>query len=220
MGETVSQTMKCVVCGLRKGKRDCPAKNGPICAPCCGEKRVIEIACPADCPHLANGQTYHGIKHVLSLLNHEESPARRVSLYETVTEWMHVIEEIEKTIVVYASDLRALRDTDISQAVEAVRKTCESEERGFFFEHSSPNPLAQSLARELQARIEELKAKPSAPDLPVPKNVDVVRCLQLVEAKIRRHAAEDRGPRPYLAFIARSHPGHAVRSGKGSLVIP
>jgi hypothetical protein len=44
--------MKCVKCGLRKGKRACPALKGDICPQCCGEHRLKEIACPADCSWL------------------------------------------------------------------------------------------------------------------------------------------------------------------------
>ncbi len=212
--------MKCLVCGLRKGKRVCPAKSGLICAQCCGQKRVIEIACPSDCPHLTTGQSYHQIKQYVSLLLREENPARSRSFYETLNEWGHVIGEMERAIVSYSAGVRSLRDGDVAQAVEAVRKTRESEERGFFFEHSSSNPLAESLARELRARIEELGEQPPDSDLPAPRNRDVIRCLQVVEAKIGYFQTEGEGPRDYLAFISRSYPEQAVRSGGGGLIIP
>lgn len=212
--------MKCVVCGQRKGKRNCPAKGGLICAQCCGEKRVIEIACPADCPHLTSGQTYQGIKQYVALLNREENGARRRVLYETLAQWGHLIEEIERAIVAYSADLRALRDNDIRQAAETVRQTYETEERGLIFEHSSSNPLAQSLARELRQRLEELKGEPSAAKGPPPSAGDIIRCLKVVEAKILFHEEEGGGRRDYLAFISRSHPDKAVRSSSGGLIIP
>jgi hypothetical protein len=42
----------CNHCGERKGKRSCPALAGAICSRCCGQHRLVEIACPADCVHL------------------------------------------------------------------------------------------------------------------------------------------------------------------------
>src|SRR5882724_11841192 len=42
----------CGHCGQRKGKRSCPALAGAICSRCCGQHRLVEIACPADCVHL------------------------------------------------------------------------------------------------------------------------------------------------------------------------
>lgn len=41
----------CCYCHKRKGKRTCPAL-GVICAPCCGQHRLQDIACPADCVYL------------------------------------------------------------------------------------------------------------------------------------------------------------------------
>jgi hypothetical protein len=48
----IDGVMKCVKCGLRKGKRACPALKGDICAQCCGTHRLKEISCPADCSWL------------------------------------------------------------------------------------------------------------------------------------------------------------------------
>ena len=42
----------CNHCGQRKGKRSCPALAGAICSRCCGQHRLVEIACPSDCVHL------------------------------------------------------------------------------------------------------------------------------------------------------------------------
>ena len=42
----------CSHCGQRKGKRSCPALGGTICSLCCGQHRLGEIKCPADCVHL------------------------------------------------------------------------------------------------------------------------------------------------------------------------
>lgn len=212
--------MKCVSCGQKKGKRTCPAKNGLICAQCCGEKRVVAIPCPVDCPHLSSGQTYHSIKQYLSLLDHEESPARRRAYIDALTDWGDAVDAIEKTIVAYAADVRALRDSDVKEAVEAVRKTCESEERGFLFEHSSPNPLAQALVRELKTQVEQtLNQEPDAESRP-PRNVDLIQCFQLVEAKLAYHQAQGGGRRAFLEFISRSHPEKAARSSRGGLIIP
>ncbi|WP_447973443.1 hypothetical protein [Nitrospira sp. Kam-Ns4a] len=60
---------KCVYCGLRKGKRPCPGyppgggdspgrSPGLICTQCCGEYRLVRIACPADCVYLDANNDY------------------------------------------------------------------------------------------------------------------------------------------------------------------
>jgi len=45
--------MACPLCHQRKARRHCPALAQTICSVCCGTKRLVEIACPADCVHLA-----------------------------------------------------------------------------------------------------------------------------------------------------------------------
>jgi hypothetical protein len=49
---------KCVYCRARKGKRPCPALGGLICSQCCGEHRVVRIACPPDCVYLDANSEY------------------------------------------------------------------------------------------------------------------------------------------------------------------
>lgn len=48
----VRSVSTCSHCGQRKGKRSCPALAGAICSRCCGQHRLVEIACPSDCVHL------------------------------------------------------------------------------------------------------------------------------------------------------------------------
>ena len=45
--------MACPVCNQRKARRECPALHQTICTVCCATKRMVEINCPPDCPHLA-----------------------------------------------------------------------------------------------------------------------------------------------------------------------
>ncbi|HET8579833.1 MAG TPA: hypothetical protein VFL31_02440 [Nitrospiraceae bacterium] len=49
---------KCVYCHQRKGKRACPALGGLICSQCCGEYRIVRIACPSDCVYLDSNSEY------------------------------------------------------------------------------------------------------------------------------------------------------------------
>lgn len=49
---------QCVYCRGRKGKRPCPALGGLICSQCCGEHRVVRIACPSDCVYLDANNEY------------------------------------------------------------------------------------------------------------------------------------------------------------------
>ena len=48
----------CAHCHKRRGNRRCPALGGPICSRCCGENRLVRIACPEACPHLVRHETF------------------------------------------------------------------------------------------------------------------------------------------------------------------
>ncbi len=49
---------QCAYCHARKGKRPCPALDGTICSACCGEHRIVRVACPADCTYLDSNSDY------------------------------------------------------------------------------------------------------------------------------------------------------------------
>lgn len=211
--------MKCVVCGERKGKRECPAKNGLICAQCCGEKRVVEIACPADCQHLKSGQSYQSFKKYIAILESQTEPSRRRALFDALTLWEPVVAGIEETIVSFAANLRALRDRDVLEAVETVLKTLETERKGVIFEHRSANPIVQSLVREIHTDLEEAR-ETEVPGAPRPPGLeDLVDCLKAVQAFILFHGESERG-NGYLRFAAVNHPEAAARSRGGGLIIP
>lgn len=47
---------KCGYCGLRAGKRYCPALDKIICPVCCASNRLKNISCPDDCKYLEHEQ--------------------------------------------------------------------------------------------------------------------------------------------------------------------
>jgi len=49
---------KCMVCKMKKGKRNCPALGVTICAQCCGSNKEKEIDCPTDCFFLEKSKKY------------------------------------------------------------------------------------------------------------------------------------------------------------------
>ncbi|MCI0486706.1 MAG: hypothetical protein L0229_08910, partial [Blastocatellia bacterium] len=42
----------CIRCRKRSGKRFCPALRTKICAVCCAQERMIDLACPESCQYL------------------------------------------------------------------------------------------------------------------------------------------------------------------------
>ncbi len=157
--------MKCILCGKRKGKRFCPAKQREICAQCCGEKRVVEVACPSDCAYLTSGQTYQSVKKYINQLQHQGDPVRQRRLYDSLQRFKPLIEELEKQIIAYGEDLTSFQDQHVVEAVALLRETYETERKGIIYQHESANPIVQALSRSLHEGLERLRKDPewSAP---------------------------------------------------------
>lgn len=212
--------MKCLACNQRKGKRPCPAIRGNICTPCCGEKRVIEIDCPPDCEYLKAGQTHSLQKKYVSLMSHEHDSLKRDKYYRVTAEFGGWIEVVETAIVRYGRDLRALRDEEILEAIVSLGKTFETERKGVIFEHKSPNPIVQSLSRELYTLIEELRKKPPE-ELPRLRISDVINLFEVMKMNVQYHLDHEPAGDSYLEFVRKTHPEiHEEKPAGGLITLP
>ena len=212
--------MKCILCDRRKGKRFCPAKNTSICAQCCGEKRVIEINCPSDCIYLHSGQAYQSIKKYSAQLQQEEDPLRRRKLYETSQNFSGLFGEMEKTIINYAGNLQTLTDEHILQAVNLLKQTYQTEQKGVIYEHTSSNPLTQALFRDLRNFLEAIRMGENS-GFPSLRTTDLLDCLEVLRTDISYHLERPFERESYLSFIRRNHPETSFSaSSKGSLIHP
>ena len=208
--------MKCVVCSKVKGKRHCPAKNGLICATCCGEKRVLEIACPETCQYLNSGQTYQTLKKRVNKLQHEEDPLRRRKYYEVHERFDRVLAELEKAIIVYSRGLRSLRDQQVYDAVKLVRETYHTEQNGVIYEHTSTDPIINSLARDIRKVCEE--ERQVREDRPFLRTGEAVDCLDVLLADISYHFGQASGQTSYLNFIRQSRPDIAQAPAQSVII--
>jgi hypothetical protein len=208
--------MKCYVCGARKGKRECPAGRAQICPQCCGEKRVVEIACPPDCIYLSSGQSYQIGKKITAQLLSEEDPVRRRRIYQASRKYALDLYNLESVIIEFAAGLRSLSDADILEAVRTVSQTYQTEEKGLIYEHRSANPLAQSLVLQLREFLEERR---SPRDEEVPLRVaDILLCLEVTEDNIRFHLDPEAGRESYLRSIRRNHPDSGAAQPQSRII--
>jgi hypothetical protein len=196
--------MKCYVCGTRKGKRDCPAGRALICPQCCGEKRVLEIACPPDCVYLSSGQSYQSSKKFVTQVRSKPDLHSRRRIYEASQTYARQLFDLERVIIEFAAGLSSLTDADILEAVTTVRQTYQTEEKGLIYEHNSANPLAQSLVRELRQSLEALR-RPREEEAPL-RVRDILLCLEVTEDNIRFHLDPKLARDSYLRSVRRNHP--------------
>jgi len=112
----------CVYCHDRKGKRPCPALEGSICSPCCGEHRLTRIYCYPDCPYLDTGSDYQQKR-----LSEQFLPVRR-QFYRELDESggqkaVALFNLIEVITFSYFEGRRDGQDAEVITALQALRRT-------------------------------------------------------------------------------------------------
>ncbi len=113
---------QCSYCHHRKGKRACPALGGLICAPCCGEHRIVRVSCPTDCAYLGSGSEYQQMR-----LSGQFMPVRR-EFYRQLGELggekaVALYNLIEVVTFSYFEGRRDGQDAEIIAAIQALRRT-------------------------------------------------------------------------------------------------
>jgi len=148
--------MSCPVCRQRKGRRACPALNDTICSICCGTKRLVEIDCPGDCPHLVTSR-----EHPASVVRRqqEHDVAALMPTVSHLTERQHQLFFLFHTLIARhkPDGFARLVDADVSDAADALAATLETAARGVIYEHAPQSLPAQRLAAEMKALLEQMR---------------------------------------------------------------
>jgi len=113
---------RCVYCRQRKGKRACPALGGLICSQCCGEHRMVRIACPSDCVYLDSNSAYQQ-KRVGDRFGQERKEFYK-GLYEVGGEKAAALFNlIEVVTFSYFNDRRDAQDGEVIASLQSLRRT-------------------------------------------------------------------------------------------------
>jgi hypothetical protein len=148
--------MACPACAQRKGRRSCPALGQTICAVCCGTKRLVEINCPPDCVHLAAAR-----EHPAAVVKRqqERDVAALMPTLRNLTERQHQLFFLFHSVIArhVPEGFARLNDDDVADAAAALASTLETAARGVIYEHTAQSPIAQRLAGEMKAMIDEIR---------------------------------------------------------------
>ena len=113
---------------------------------------------------------------------------------------------------------KSIRDQDLLEAVELLKKNYQTEDKGVIFEHRSPNPLAGPLTKELRTVVENLRqGREDLPPLRLPEALD---CLENLIQDILYHLQESGQPLSYLQFITRTYPEIRNETRGSRLILP
>ncbi len=211
--------MSCPLCRQRRGKRACPAKGEAICSQCCGAKRRVEIDCPPDCVYLrgAHAGAWEG------RAAERDRDARRVGPFlEGLTEAQGRLVLLSLVgITAIRGRRREIDDRLLLEAVQALRKTVETREKGIVYEHQADDARAQSLAHELA---ELFEAKDDEGRVQAPADRDLAAALARLEKAIEATRQEEESSHAFLdtatRVAARLGPPPGARPRSGLIVEP
>ena len=190
----------CPLCGARTAKRSCPGVSRDICPVCCGTKRLVEIACPADCPYLASARA-----HPAAVVQRQQDLDMRFLLprITDLTEPQYRIFLFLQGVVLQCAqkaDPTPL-DVDVAEAAATVAATLETAGKGIIYEHPAATIPAQRLAAELRKVVAEIAQQNGAEASRVER--DAAKALRRMEIASRTAQAEVPDPTyPDMSWLA------------------
>jgi len=190
--------MACPACGQRKGRRACPALGQTICTVCCATKRLVEIECPDDCPHLTAARE-HPAAQVKR--QQERDVAVLFPSIRHLSERQHQLFFLFHTAVARhkPEGFGRIVDEDVAQAAAAVASTLETAARGVIYEHTPQSMAAQRLATELTALVAEIRTHGGTVH-----DGEAAIVLRAIERGAREaHKAAGGDDTTYVALVAR-----------------
>ena len=195
----------CPLCGERRARRGCPALGHQICAVCCGTKRLVQIACPADCAWLASAREH---PPAVALRQQQRDVGLILQVMRDFSERQSQIFLLVSTFLVRyeAPELQPLIDADVAEAMTALASTFETSARGVIYEHRPASLPAERLVSGLKPLLAEAgKGGGTAFER------DAAGVLRRVEEAVREvRAAEQENRRAFLDLL-----GRVVRKGDG-----
>ena len=204
-------TTPCPLCGTRKPKRFCPARDRHICAVCCGTKRVTEINCPSTCGYLSSARAHppavvqrrqeRDLRFLLPLLSELSEPQYRLLLFFQGITLEHS-----------ASALPPLLDSDVAEAASTVAATLETAGKGIIYKHQATSLPAQRLAGAIEEALRRLSAEAGARQQALERDATVaLRQLSRAATEAGRALAGDEAP-VYLKLLGRIMANPEARS--------
>ncbi len=193
-----------------------------ICAPCCGEKRILAINCPESCAYLKSGREKDLEDHAKRIRNLDQGSRERNQ--RVLQNHRNVVAYLEYQLSRARLLSRDLADKDVAQAVDILLENYRTEDKGILYERTSNDLRVDALRRELRKIIESFRnpegeknkgiVDPKNSRLPLSAAID---CLEFIRSMIGAYEERPSSAIGYLEFLARAMPREKERS---SLIMP
>ncbi len=214
---------KCVYCRQRKGKRACPALGGLICSQCCGEHRMVRIACPSDCVYLDSNSEYQQ-KRVGDRFSQDRRDFYK-ELFELGGEKAAgLFNLIEVVTFSYFHNRRDAQDGEVITAIQTLRRTLSP----LHIPAAPPQAFAELLKKEYEAFTKQQGQPPQQAQHAIDQQMatDVLdRALKFVSGFSGAGLQSHRFLTGLIGYIRTHHPQVAEQLAKqgeegGRIVLP
>jgi hypothetical protein len=165
---------------------------------CCATKRLVEIDCPRDCPHLAAAR-----EHPAAIVKRqqERDVALLMPTVSELTERQHQLFFLFQSAIARHTPegFGRLNDDDVADAAAALAATFETAARGVIYEHSPESPVANRLAHDLKTLVEDMRKQGAK--VYDHENAVVLRAIERGARDLRKQS--DGANHAYLALMGR-----------------
>ena len=155
-----ANSMTCPICQKRKAKRFCPARGDSICSVCCGTEREVTIDCPSDCPHLIASRTHD---HERKEIDWTKLPFRETKIDPALLTGPNsgLLNALVYAVCQYASENRALVDSDVVAAISSLVDTYRTLASGIYYEQPPEYRLQRELYERLRSAVDDYRKNES-----------------------------------------------------------
>ena len=204
----------CIRCRKRSGKRFCPALKTKICAICCAQERMLELACPESCQYLQDAREQAMEREqTLRLKELADEGKVRHNIEKPVLVGISLMFDIIAQI--HREKFRDLKDADIAMAIETVIKNLETEDSGLIYEHHATSARIDEISRHIRQSLDRPVDQEFSREFI--RRGDKLKALQLMFEDIEAHARRNEGhfsdPRSYLRYISLMTPWPEEKTG-------
>jgi hypothetical protein len=202
--------VNCVICGIRKAKRECPGVQGQICAICCGREREESIDCPLDCEYLREAHKHERI----APLDPATLPNQDVRVPEEFVrehEWLLVL--LSSAVADGALHAPGTTDYDIRTGLESLIATYRSLQSGILYETKPANLFAANIQDAVRTRVAEIRTRMesappealvTAPPMGLPDTTVLAMLVFLQRLEYSNNNGRKRS-RAFLDFLLQFH---------------
>jgi hypothetical protein len=212
----MGQSMECILCKQRGGKRYCLAVRGYICTLCCGAEREVSIDCPFECTYLQ--EAYR---------NEEQraKPPEKPAYAEHdvpegfVEEHNELIARLAVTLLESAREGSGIRDDDLRAVLDALIRTYQTLSSGLVYETLPDGAMRVEIYRKIQALVQEWRRRESqATGIATLRDGDVFRALVFLGRVAQLHCNRRPRGKSFLAFLRRAFPAAVARQQQNVIV--